>query len=360
MAYTTIDDPSVYFQIGLYTGNGNNNKNINLGSPNFTGEYVGQDIQPDLVWIKQRTGATRNHNLTDSSRGVTKHLSSDLNEAEATASNRFKSFDSNGFTLGDSGYTNDADDPFVAWVWKANGGTTTTNDASSTGVGDIDSVYQANTTAGFSIVTYTHTGNDDRVAHGLGVTPKVVIIKERGGAGSWYYVTTQYDGSLDYLLLESKNAKGDLGYNTHASTTFASLQFDNNDTAVAYCFAEIQGYSKFGNYTGNGNAEGPFIYTGFKPAWVMIKNANASFGSDNSWIIQDSKRNPTNKVDNFLYANTSRSEGDADFVNMDFLSNGFKLYANEYANNYSGDKMIYMAFAEHPFVSSKGVPTTAR
>ena len=262
-------------------------------------------------------------------------------------------------TLDNDVNTNESGKTYVAWQWKVNGGSTTTNDASATSVGDIDSVYQANTTAGISIVTYTHTGNDDRVAHGLGATPKVVIIKERGGAGSWYYVTTQVDGSLEYLLLEAENAKASLGYSVHTSTTFPSLQFDNTDTAVAYCFAEIQGYSKFGAYPGNGNADGTFVYTGFKPAWVMVKRTDSA----NHWIIVESSRTDSsggNSIDRWIRANTNAAEVNGSGVDFDFVSNGFKLRSADNATNNSSGSYIYMAFAEHPFVSSEGVPTTAR
>ena len=350
MAYTTIDDPSVYFQTALYTGNESGQSITNDGN---------SDLQPDLVWIKNR-GDAHGHQWQDSTRGVGKALESNNTDAEATGTvpDNFTAFGSDGFTLG-AGHQkyNDQDDTYVAWQWKANGGTTTTNDASATGVGDIDSVYQANTTAGFSIVTYTHTGNDDRVAHGLGATPKVVIIKERGGAGSWYYVTTQVDGSLEYLLLEAQNAIASLGYSVHTSTTFPSLQFDNTDTAVAYCFTEIQGYSKFGSYTGNGNADGPFIYTGFKPAWFLVKSTNQS---NQQWYVFDNKRDTINPVTRQLQPNLNDAENNVTNSPLDFLSNGIKIRNTSGHDNTNNGGYIYMAFAEHPFVSSEGVPVTAR
>ena len=350
MAYTTIDDPSAYFQTVLYTGNQTARSITNDGN---------SDLQPDWVWDKNRTTSGYHHNLYDSTRGTGKQLRSNTTEAEITQAQGLTAFNSDGFSLGTDDSSNKTSSEYVAWQWKANGGTTTTNDASATGVGDIDSVYQANTTAGFSIVTYTHTGNDDRVAHGLGATPKVVIIKERGGTGSWYYVTTQVDGSLEYLLLEAENAKASLGYSVHTSTTFPSLQFDNTDTAVAYCFAEVQGYSKFGVYSGNGNADGTFVYTGFKPAWVMVKRTDSA----NHWIIVDSSRTDSsggNSIDRWIRANTNAAEVNGSGVDFDFVSNGFKLRSADNATNNSSGSYIYMAFAEHPFVSSKGVPVTAR
>jgi len=356
MAYTTIDDPSAYFQTALYTGDDGTSRAVtNDGNSN---------LQPDWLWIKDR-GDTSAPIMFDSTRGVNKKLRTDTAAAEETFA-YLASFNSDGFTIatGDGAINEDAS-PYVAWQWVANGGTTTTNDASSTSVGTIDSVYQADTTAGFSIVTFTGTGSAGTIAHGLGSTPQVIITKDRGVVEN-FVMHHHTLGATFIMRMDDKVAKVDAAsYNDTlpASTVFSVSDGGSNNqsgnTYVSYCFAEKQGYSKFGSYTGNGNANGPFIYTGFSPSWVMIKNATASFGSDNSWIITDSTRNPSNKVDNFLYANTSRAEGDADFVDMDFLSNGFKLRANEYANNYSGDTMIYMAFAESPFVSSKGVPTTA-
>jgi hypothetical protein len=349
MAYTTIDDPSAYFHTQLYTGNGS--------TQSITNNANAGDFQPDWVWIKNRGQSDQQHNLYDSTRGSTKRLESSNNGAESTKSNGLTSFDSDGFSVGSADQCNENSENLVAWQWKANGGTTTTNDASATGVGDIDSVYQANTTAGFSIVTYTHTGNDDRVAHGLGATPKVVIIKERGGAGSWYYVTTQVDGSLEYLLLESQNAIASLGYSVHTSTTFPSLQFDNTDTAVAYCFTEIQGYSKFGSYTGNGDADGPFIYTGFKPAWFLVKSTSQS---NQQWYVFDNKRDTINPVTRQLQPNLTDAENNVTNSPLDFLSNGIKIRNTSGHDNTNSGGYIYMAFAEHPFVSSEGVPVTAR
>ena len=363
MAYTTIDDPSVYFQIGLYTGNGNDNKSINLGSANFTGEYVGQDIQPDWVWIKQRSGATRNHSLTDSTRGVTKHLSSDLDEAEATASNRFKSFDSNGFTLGDSGYTNDADNPFVAWVWKCNGGTRTTNTESGNNPGGG---YQANTTAGFSIVDYTGTGAAGTMAHGLGAVPHVILFKARSqGSNDWavYHHRNTSAPETDFLRLNTNGATTDnanfMNDTAPTSSVFTvntgSKVNSDGETYIAYCFTEKQGYSKFGSYTSNNNADGPFVYTGFKPSWVMFKDTSASA----YWAIYDNKRDSVNPSDQVLAPNASDTE-DGSYNDIDLLSNGFKIRASGSPNNASSRTYIYLAFAESPFVSSKGVPTTAR
>jgi hypothetical protein len=347
MAYTTIDDPSAYFQTKLYTGNGSQGHAItNDGN---------SDLQPDWLWIKQRNSA-KNHNVYDSTRGVTKQLRTNLANAEATntTDDQIVSLNSDGFTLGDdtdSVGVNENTNTYVAWQWKSQGGSTVSNTD-----GSITSTVQANTTAGFSIVTYTHTGNDERVGHGLGATPKVVIVKERGGAGSWYFVTTQIDGSLDYLLLEGTNAKGDLGYSEHTSTTFPSMQFDNGDTAVAYCFAEKQGYSKFGSFKGNSSTDGSYIYTGMKPSWIMIKKTN----NTSQWVIHDTTRQEFNMQTRFLQANQSAAESTASAADLDILSNGFKLRSSDDAQNGNGDTYIYLAFASSPFVSSEAVPTTAR
>jgi len=372
MAYTTIDNPSEHFSIKTYSGNN-------------TAETKSTDFQADLLWIKCRNNA-RSHLLYDSTRGFgnDKHLVPNTDVAEDgdvdggqvdqgergfIGSNSSSGFYTNSGTAG-MHLVNATNNTYVAWYWKANGGTTTTNSAGANGA-DHESVYQADDTAGFSIVTYTsdNQSGDTIIKHGLSTAPTFMIHKARN-AGSTIWWTYHKELTNDgYMHLESNNANQDGSTNVWRNTAPTSSVFKvgldsiaaaNGRTMVAYCFAPVQGYSKFGKYVGNGNADGPFVYLGFKPAWVMIKNTDNSFGSDNSWIITDSTRNPTNKVDNFLYANTNRAEGDADFVDMDFLSNGFKLRANEYANNYSGDTFIYMAFAESPFVSSKGVPTTAR
>jgi len=353
MAYTTIDDPSAHFQTALYTGDGASSKAIvNDGN---------SDLQPDWLWTKQRN-ASQNNLLFDSSRGVTKYLKSDENEAEATNAAFISSFNSDGFTLGNSTVVNDNNDTYVAWQWKANGGSTTTNDASSTGIGTIDSVIQANTTAGFSIVTYTGTGSNGTVAHSLGVVPKFVIYKRRSAVENWgaYHTATGNTGCCFLNLDIAKSSAAAYFNNTSPTSTTlgvgSSPAFNGNgSTYVAYCFAEKQGYSKFGSYIGNGNANGSFVYTGFKPAWVMTKRTDAA----NQWPISDNARNPFNVVDISSYANLA-SDANTVSNHYDSVSNGFKLRGTSTGWNASGGTYIYMAFAEHPFVSSKGVPTTAR
>ena len=363
MAYTTIDDPSVYFQIGLYTGNGNNNKNINLGSANFTGEYVGQDIQPDWVWIKNTDTNGKDHVLYDSSRGVTKQNYTNNNQAEDTVSNGVTSFNSNGFTLGNNGGPNAADDAHVAFVWKANAGSRTTfTESGNNPAGG----YQANATAGFSIIDYTGTGATGTVAHGLGVTPKVAIIKDRDNAAHWVYATTTLDGSNDAMYLETTGAKFDSNSDIDITFTSSNVQLANNWTDVngdgtkyiAYVFAPIKGYSRFGMYRGNGSADGTFVYTGFKPSFLMFKATSGSEG----WGIFDNKRNTGHSVGNprdiYLQPNNNNANS-SESDSVDFLSNGFKWRIDSGFRNGDGVDFIYMAFAENPFTSSEGVPATA-
>ena len=367
MAYTTIDDPSEYFQTQLYTGDGNTTQAItNSGNSN---------LKPDWVWLKQRANdsANRNHMLFDSTRGSTKALSSNTNGAEDTSSGGYiQSFNTDGFTTGNSSVINKNAVTYVGWQWKANGGTTTTNDASSTSIGTIDSVIQANTTAGFSIVTYTGTGSNGSVAHGLGAKPNVILLKDRGGF-SWvvYHDKVASDPATDYLEFNGTIAATDYAphfNDTEPTSTVFSLGTDgavngSGRNVLAYCFTEIKGYSKFNSYTGNGNNDGPFVYTGFKPAWLMTKRTDGT----NNWVMHDNTRDPLNETlsnnngsnaRKNLFANLSSEEDSSRGVN--FYSNGFKIEAATSDLNASGGTYIYLAFAEHPFVSSKGVPTTAR
>jgi hypothetical protein len=355
MAYTTIDDPSAYLQTVLWSGSGSGQAITNGGN---------SDLQPDFVWIKKRAGGSaRAHGLYDSSRGVTKLLHSNTDGAESTQTAGLTAFGSDGFTVGSDDGVDGSGGTYVAWQWKANGGTTTTNDASATSVGSLDSVYQANTTAGFSIVTYTGAGGNQTIAHGLGVTPTLIFIKRRDDAGDWtsYHAS---EGDEKFLRLNGNNALGDqatyFNDTTPTSTVFtvgsAGDVNTSSGTHVAYCFAEIQGYSKFGKYTGNNSADGTFVYTGFKPAFILIKRLD----STGSWVINDSTRNPTNQANNTLVPDENWVETTNDYYAMDILSNGFKFRKNSPEINGSSTSQIFMAFAEHPFVSSEGVPCTAR
>ena len=354
MAYTTIDDPSAHFQTTTYTGSGSSGNAItNSGN---------SDLKPDWLWIKSRSD-TEQHTVWDSSRGSTKRLMPDANNAEYVNSTQgVQSFDTDGFTTGESDQYNKSSQNCVAWQWKANGGTTTTNDASATSVGTIDSVYQANTTAGFSIVTYTGTGSAGTIAHGLGATPKTYWIKRRSsGTADWYIYHSSIGATKNLRLnkTDALNTDSNIFNDTEPTSSVFSLgsSFSNTSSKdyVAYCFAEKQGYSKFGSYIGNGaSSDGPFVYTGFKPAFFLIKSIDAA----RNWHIIDNKRNTINPLN--LYLNPNNSDADGTFVFGDFLSNGFKITNLGNTFNTNAETYLYMAFAEHPFVSSKGVPVTAR
>ena len=352
MAYTTIDDPTAYFQTKLYTGNGST-QSITLDGLN--------DMQPDWVWVKQR-GGTTNHKTSDSVRGATKALQNNDTDAEATDTDGITSFDSNGFSLGAGGDYNSSSASQVAWNWKA--GTSFTNDASSTGIGTIDSAGSASDASGFSIVSYTGTESAGTIKHGLSSVPKMIIAKDRDSGSLSWFVGHASLGFTKRLKLDGDNAAADntVWNNTSPTSSVFSVGDSANantsgNAIIAYCFAEKQGYSKFSSYTGNGNADGTFIYTGFKPAWIMLKRTDGT----NSWCIFDNKRLGRNPNNPRLYANNSNaSEGASDEAYVDILSNGFKLRGAQPDINASGGTYIYMAFAENPFVTSTGVPATAR
>jgi len=356
MAYTNIDDPSAYFQTALYTGNNTANHAItNDGN---------SDLQPDMLWIKSRDAA-HSHWLVDSNRGVNKGFFVDATDAEKTslATRDVASFDTDGFTVGvpyQSSSTNSNASTKVAWQWKANGGTTSTDTTSS-----ITSTVQVNSDAGFSIVTYTGNGNTlGGFGHGLGVAPKVVFVKRRNAAADWC-VYHKDMGAAYFMKLNTNDAKAsgtwqDLDPSSTTVVVYSGgLVNGNGDDYVAYCFAEKQGYSKFGSYVGNGNANGAFIYTGFKPAFIMWKRSSGT----SDWVIWDNKRDPDNAVLKALYSNEDAAEttsSDGTGTSIDILSNGFKMRTNNAVMNGSGEDYIYMAFAENPFTTSTGIPTTAR
>ena len=344
MAYTTIDDPTAYFQTKLYTGN------QTARSITFDGNT---DMQPGWVWHKKRAEA-QDHQMRDSVRGTNKvlYITSDAEDTNT----RFTAFNSNGFSLDNATTLNKTGMTWVTWNWKA--GTSFSNDASSTSVGSIDSAGSVNTTAGFSIITYTGTGSAATVAHGLGVAPKLIINRTISAAKEW---DVYYGDPTDYLVLNTNAATVDADdkWNDTAptSTVWSIESSSQNNTSggscLAYCFAEKQGYSKIGSYTGNGNTNGVFVHTGFKPAWIMFKSTSAT----GFWEIHDNKRDPFNVSKLRLFPNSSNAEATEDYV--DFVSNGFKFRTNDANGNTSGTSYIYLAFAENPFVSSTGVPATA-
>ena len=353
MAYTTIDDPSAHLQTVLYTGNGSS-QSITFGG--------NSDLQPDMLWTKNRND-TFDPIIRDTSRGISERLLVHATDGAGGATGT-TAMNSDGFSLDSTNTVNSNSNTFVAWGWKANGGTTTTNDASATSVGTIDSVYQANTTAGFSILTYTGTGSAGTVAHGLGAAPKVIITKRRDDTEDWV-VYHQGQGNDRISRLNTADAAADLvqsgAWNdtSPTSTVFSlgngSATNGSGRTIVAYCFAEKQGYSKFGSYTGNGNANGPFVYTGFKPAYILGKNIT---NDGNHWFINDHKRG-VNGGANWLKADSNAAEL-TNLTNPDILSNGFKIRNSDAIYNTNGSSYIYMAFAENPFVTSKGAAVTAK
>ena len=351
MAYSDIKDPSAHFQTKTYTGTNNSNALTNDGN---------SDLKPDFIWIKRRD-YNNGHQLLDSTRGVDKILGSELSSAETTLANRLSSFDTDGFTVEcSSGAFNASGEPFVAWQWKANGGTTSSNTT-----GTITSTVQANTDAGFSIVTWAGTASTATIGHGLGVAPKVVLVRARDKNVPTSWIMFHKDGSTsddDYLILQgtfAKNSQAGLWNNQYPSSTVFGIANDfwvnsASTNYLAYCFAEVEGYSKFGKYVGNGNANGSFVYTGFKPAMIILKRTDAT----NNWLIYDHKRSGYNPKQDKLYPDDASAE-DASTTSVDLLSNGFKLRASSASQNASGGTYIYMAFAENPFVAG-GIPTTAR
>jgi len=327
-----VDDvPADYFNTVLYTGTG------------AVRSVTGVGFQPDWVWFKRR-GAVENHWLTDAVRGSTKGLFSNLTDAEATRTDQLTSFDADGFSLGAdaAGYTNVSGQSYVAWSWLAGNGTSSNTD------GSITSTVSVNQKAGFSVVSYGGTGT---VGHGLIKAPELVICKNRGVGGTSWSVNGSF-GPLIYgtnkLLLEST---GGLAADTNEVTAATSTTFTTGGSSatsglsqIAYCFHSVEGYSKFGSYTGNGSTDGPFVYCGFRPAWVMVKNA--SIGTE-GWRIWDAVRGNINVVDETLEAHTSGAEFAS--ASLDFVSNGFKIRNTSSPYNGSGNTHIFMAFAEAPF-----------
>ena len=347
-----INKPSDYFNTVTWSGDNTSPRTI-----------TGVGFQPDWVWLKNRTGGTRDHYLSDVVRGADKSLNSNLTDAEVTAeSNGYTSaFTSDGFTLlngGNSvGEVNDTTRTYVAWNWLS-GGT-----ASSNTDGSITSQVSANTTSGFSIVRWSGTASNATIGHGLGVAPKMIICKDTSDTYNWG-VYHQAIGNTKYLYLNSTAAEA-TSSSTWNNTTPTSTVFSvgnagatnasGTNNMIAYCFAEKKGYSKFGSYTGNGSTDGTFVYTGFKPAWVMVKRTNTSGGS---WVITDNKRSAFNEVDKALLADSNIA--DYTGYDRDFLSNGFKLRTSEASHNQSGGSFIYMAFAAEPLTGTNGIPCTAR
>jgi hypothetical protein len=352
MSYTNgLDDPTAYFQTKTYSGNGVETAITNDGNSN---------LQPDLIWFKARSAAYY-HGLFDVIRGTELRLSTNVTDAESSKPSAFTSFDSNGFTVGAdvSNTTNTSGQTFVAWQWKANGAGVSNTD------GSITSTVSANTTSGFSIVTRTGTGANASVGHGLGVAPSMIITKVYSTAGNDWMVYHKSLGATNYIklnLTDGTFASSAVWNNTAPDSDkfYLGSSGDANasgQTSVAYCFADVKGFSKFGSYIGNGStSSGTFIYTGFKPAFVMVKNTT---NGSTYWVMVDSVRKPANPANANLYANDAEAEGATDYLYL--FSNGFSPLksASSWVNE-SDSTYIYMAFAENPFVTSTSIPTTAR
>jgi len=302
------------------------------------GGTITTGFYPDFIWEKQRNGAS-DHYLVNTIAGGTKTLSSNKTAAEATDSNWISAFSSTGYTHGSSDFG--TGDTVAVWAWNANSGSSSSNTS-----GTITSTVSANTTAGFSIVTFTTDGTTKTVGHGLGAKPSVVIVKSRNSAGDWL-VITDITGSMQYGVLNSTSAFASIGYSAPTSTVF-SYNDNNGNTQVAYCFAPVAGYSAFGSYTGNGSTDGPFVYLGFRPRYVLIRKTN----STGNWQIQDTTRTPFNWTCAALFPDSSAAEitteAEATY-GRDYLSNGMKIRASHTSHNNSGDTYMYMAFAESPF-----------
>ena len=344
MAYTTIPKSSDYFNTKLYTGNATQGKAVTSG------------FATDFVWIKNR-GSTDDHVLFDKIRGGTKYLYSNQTAAEATYSSQDVTFESTGVNVGSYTSINQNSGNIASWHWLANGAGVANTD------GSISSTVSASATSGFSIVSYTGTGANATIGHGLGSVPKMIITKSTGAVAGWG-VYHQSLGNTNALFLEESTATSASSVywnNTSPTSSVFSVgsagAMNNTNGMIAYCFAEKQGYSKFGTYTGNGNADGPFVYTGFKPAFVILKGSTIA----ESWWMYDNKRDPYNVTSHGLNPNTNGAEvnyPNTNQMNVDLLSNGFKLTASDGAVNGSGQTYIYMAFAEEPLVGDN--PATAR
>ena len=335
MAYTTIDDPTQYFNTAIWTGTGDS-----------TTAVTGVGHQPDFIWIKNRDVGD-DHMLYDSVRGGTKRMFSNSTGAEGTESQGIQSFDSDGFTTGTHRATGgDASNKMVAWNWK--------EDA----------------TAGFDIVSYTGNSSDGTtvqdISHSLSAVPHWIIIKNRADSTNWavYHKGNTSAPETEVIYLNATNATSDDSA-FFGDTAPTSSQFrvggdngvnGNGDSMIAYVWSEKKSFSKFGSYTGNGNADGTFVYTGFKPAWLLYKRSDDSTGRN--WQIYDNKRSTFNELNKRLRADTSDAETTS--TGIDFTSNGFKLRTSDGNYNASGANYIYMAFAESPFVNSNGIPTNAR
>jgi len=358
-AYTTIDDPEAHFQVKTYSGNSTDDTAITLDGTN--------NLQPDMVWFKSRSAAI-NHVLVDSVRGVTKYLTSNDTSGEATVSDALKSFDSDGFTLDEdattsSAFVNGTGKTYVTWCWKAGGSGSANEDGSVN-----TTATSVNSTSKFSIGIYTGTGSAGMtVGHGLGVAPDFIVVKKRGAADRWcaYNSANTSAPETEAIYLSETDATADDAdfWNDVAPSSSLVTFGDKGDinatvTTVMYCWSAVQGFSKFGSYEGNNNADGTFVYTGFRPALVVVK----AIDTTGPWLVVDNKRIESgSNFDNavIFWNETTAEQTTNENYSLDLLSNGFKLRS---ADDWSNDPetYIYAAFAEAPFVNSNGVPCNAR
>ncbi len=342
MAYTTINKGTDYFNTKLYTGNSSTNAITGVG------------FQPDWVWIKAR-GATTDHVLYDAVRGVTKNLHSNTTDVEDTQTDGLTAFGTDGFTVGADSKSNANSGTFASWNWKASGSGSSNSD------GSITSTVSANTTSGFSICQWTGSGANATIGHGLGAVPKMYIVKNVSATNDWnvYHHKTGNEYRLFLNTTAAREDNASAWNDTSPTSSVFSVGTNTNvnqsgSTMIAYVFTEKKGYSKFGSYTGNGNANGAFIYTGFKPALVIVKRSS----DVEDWKMFDNKRPGYNLTNLRLKPNGNESE--ASSGGFDFTSNGFKARSTDAAENASGSTYIYMAFAEEPLVGSNNTPATAR
>ena len=342
MAYTTVNNGSLFMNPTLYTGTGS------------TQSITGVNFQPDLVWLKKRSAAG-NHYLFDVVRGAQKNIHSNENFAEVTEATTLTAFGSDGFTLSTDGGVNQNGATFASWNWLANGAGSANTD------GYLASTVSVNTTSGFSIVKYLGNGSANTVGHGLGVVPKMIIVKNLNTTDSWFVYHVSLGASNQLKLNETEASSANQGAWNNTSPTSALFTVGNSEATggngrnmIAYCFAEKQGYSKFGSYTGNGDQDGTFVYTGFKPAFVILKNSTGG----NNWIMKDSKRPGYNVTDDQLYPDANYAEDTNGAI--DLVSNGFKTRTNLAHTNGNGSTYIYMAFAEAPLVGTNNIPANAR
>jgi hypothetical protein len=349
MAYTTINKPNLQFNTVTYTGNGTTNAVTGVG------------FQPDFTWLKCRSFANR-HILLNVIQGTYSLSSNETGVEINRATDGFTSLDSDGFTLngsgGGGGDINISSRTYTSWNWKANGaGVSNTQ-------GSITSTVSANTTSGFSIVSYTGNGTSGAtVGHGIGSTVGMMLVKGRSFSDNWavYHKSIGGTGFLELNGTGGTNTVSTRWNDTNAGATVFTLGNNsqvngNGSTYIAYCFAEVKGFSKFGSYTGNGSADGPFVYTGFRPAFLMIKQTNT--GGEN-WYMWDNKRDTYNVADKRLYPNLNNAEETGTLL-FDFLSNGFKIRSTYTGFNQSSGTFIYAAFAENPLVGTNNTPATAR